>query len=161
MTRIYFLLGGNIGNRQELLSEAVNKMTDRLGEFINASELYETEPWGFTHEQNFLNQVVVFDSELSALDILDKTQAIEKELGRVRKTTQYCERTIDIDILFYGDEQIENERLSVPHPRIQERSFALYPLEELIPEFRHPILKKSIKQLKDECTDELKVNKFN
>jgi len=161
MTRIYFLLGGNIGNREELLSKAIRKMTNMLGKYIQASALYETEPWGFTHEQNFLNQVVVFDSELAALDILDKTQAIEKELGRVRKTTQYCERTIDIDILFYGDECIENERLSVPHPRIQERSFALYPLEELIPEFIHPILKKSIKQLKEECTDELKVNKFN
>ncbi len=161
MTRVYFLLGGNIGNREELLSEAIRKMTNQLGKYVQASALYETEPWGFTHEQNFLNQVVVFDSELAALDILDKTQAIEKELGRVRKTTQYCERTIDIDILFYGDECIENERLSVPHPRIQERSFALYPLEELIPEFIHPISKKSIKQLKKECTDELKVNKFN
>ena len=161
MTRVYFLLGGNIGNREELLSEAIRKMTNQLGKYVQASALYETEPWGFTHEQNFLNQVVVFDSELAALDILDKTQAIEKELGRVRKTTQYCERTIDIDILFYGDEQIENKRLSVPHPRIQERSFALYPLEELIPEFIHPIFKKSIKQLKEECTDELKVNKFN
>jgi 2-amino-4-hydroxy-6-hydroxymethyldihydropteridine diphosphokinase len=161
MTRVYFLLGGNIGNREELLSEAIRKMTNQLDEFVQASALYETEPWGFTHEQNFLNQVVVFDSELAALDILDKTQLIEKELGRVRKTTQYCERTIDIDILFYGDEQIENERLSVPHPRIQERSFALHPLEELIPEFIHPILKKSIKQLKEECTDKLKVNTFN
>jgi 2-amino-4-hydroxy-6-hydroxymethyldihydropteridine diphosphokinase len=161
MTRIYFLLGGNIGNREELLSEAIRKMTNNLGECVQASAIYETEPWGFTHEQNFLNQVVVFDSKLPALDILDKTQAIEKELGRVRKTTQYCERTIDIDILFYGDESIENERLSVPHPRIQERSFALYPLEELVPDFIHPILKKSIKQLKDECPDELKVNKFN
>jgi 2-amino-4-hydroxy-6-hydroxymethyldihydropteridine diphosphokinase len=161
MTRVYFLLGGNIGNREELLSEAIRKMTNQLGKCVQTSSLYVTEPWGFTHEQNFLNQVVVFDSELAALDILDKTQAIEKELGRVRKTTQYCERTIDIDILFYGDEQIENERLSVPHPRIQERSFALYPLEEVIPEFIHPTLKKSIKQLKDECTDELKVNKFD
>ncbi|MRT92207.1 2-amino-4-hydroxy-6-hydroxymethyldihydropteridine diphosphokinase [Ancylomarina sp. 16SWW S1-10-2] len=160
MTRIYFLLGGNIGNREEILSEAIKKMTKQLGKFVQTSALYETEPWGFTHEQNFLNQVVVFDSELSPLDILDKTQIIEKELGRVRKTTQYCERTIDIDILFYGDECIENQRLSIPHPRIQERSFALYPLEELIPEFIHPKLKKSIQLLKDECSDKLKVNKF-
>ncbi len=161
MARVYFLLGGNIGNREELLSEAIRKMTNQLGKYVQASALYETEPWGFTHEQNFLNQVVVFDSELPALDILDKTQTIEKELGRVRKTTQFCERTIDIDILFYGDECIENERLSVPHPRIQERSFALYPLEELIPDFIHPILKKSIKQLKNECPDKLQVKKFN
>ncbi len=161
MTRVYFLLGGNIGDREELLSEAIRKMTNQLGKYVQASALYETEPWGFTHEQNFLNQVVVFDSELPALDILDKTQTIEKELGRVRKTTQFCERTIDIDILFYGDECIENERLSVPHPRIQERSFALYPLEELIPDFIHPILKKSIKQLKNECPDKLQVKKFN
>lgn len=161
MTRVYFLLGGNIGNREGLLAEAIEKMKIEIGAFIQTSSLYETEPWGFTHEQNFLNQVVVFDSELPAIDILDKTQAIEKELGRVRKKTQYCERTIDIDILFYGDSIIENARLFVPHPRIQERSFALYPLEELIPEFIHPILKKTIKQLKDECADELQVNKFS
>jgi len=161
MARVYFLLGGNIGNREELLSDAVKKMTAVLGKFVQASALYETEPWGFTHEQNFLNQVVIFDSELPALDILDKTQSIEKELGRVRKTTQYCERTIDIDILFYGDQLIENERLSVPHPRIQERSFALYPLEEVASDFMHPLLKKSIKTLKEECTDKLKVNKLN
>ena len=160
MTRIYFLLGGNIGNREEILSEAIKKMTSQLGKLVQTSALYETEPWGFTHEQNFLNQVVVFDSELLPLDILDKTQTIEQELGRVRKTTQYCERTIDIDILFYGDECIENQRLSIPHPRIQERLFALHPLAELIPEFVHPKLKKSIQLLKDECSDKLKVNKF-
>jgi 2-amino-4-hydroxy-6-hydroxymethyldihydropteridine diphosphokinase len=160
MTRIYFLLGGNIGNREELLSEAVRKMTNQIGKFVQASSLYETEPWGFTHEQNFLNQVIAFDSNLSAIEILDKTQALEKELGRVRKTTQYCERTIDIDILFYGNELIESERLSIPHPRIQERSFALYPLKELIPDFIHPVLKKSIKQLKEACTDKLQVTKF-
>lgn len=157
MVRVYFLLGGNIGNREMLLSEAIRKMTNQLGEFVQASALYETEPWGFTHEQNFLNQVVIIDSNFSALDILNKTQAIEKELGRVRKTTQYCERTIDIDILFYGNECIENERLSIPHPRIPERSFALYPLKELIPHFMHPSLKKTIKQLCDECPDTLKV----
>ncbi len=161
MTRIYFLLGGNIGNREELLAKAVNKMTDQLGKLIQSSSLYETEPWGFTHDQNFLNQVVIIDSELPALDVLDKTQAIEKELGRIRKTTQYCERTIDIDILFYGNEVIENERLSIPHPRIQERSFALYPLEELIPDFQHPVLNKNIRTLKEECSDKLCVNKFN
>ena len=161
MARVYFLLGGNIGNREELLTEAIRKMTIQVGEFIQSSSLYETEPWGFTHEQNFLNQVAVFESDLPALDILDRTQAIEKELGRVRKTTQYCERTIDIDILFYGDEMIENERLSVPHPRIQERLFALCPLEEIIPDYQHPKLQKSIKVLKEECPDKLKVNKFN
>jgi len=161
MARVYFLLGGNIGNREELLSEAIRKMTFQLGECIETSSLYETEPWGFTHEQNFLNQVAVFESRLSALDILDRTQAIEKELGRIRKTTQYCERTIDIDILFYGNELIEEERLTVPHPRIQERLFALCPLEELIPNYLHPKLQKSIKVLKDECPDSLKVNKLN
>ena len=161
MAKVYFLLGGNIGNREELLTEAIRKMSILVGEFIQTSSLYETEPWGFTHEQNFLNQVAVFESELSPLDILDRTQAIEKELGRVRKTTQYCERTIDIDILFYGDEMIENERLSVPHPRIQERLFALCPLEEIIPDYQHPKLQKSIKVLKEECPDKLKVNKFN
>jgi len=161
MTRVYFLLGGNMGDREELLSEAIRKMTIQLGEFIQTSSLYETEPWGFTHEQNFLNQVAVFETQLSALDILDRTQAIEKELGRIRKTTQYCERTIDIDILFYGDKIIENERLSVPHPRIQERLFALYPLAELIPDYLHPKLQKSIKTLKEECPDNLKVNRLN
>jgi len=160
MAKIYFLLGGNLNNRERILSEAILKMRLEIGEMISASFLYETEPWGFEHEQNFLNQVVVFESELPAIKILDTTQQIEKDLGRVRKKNQYSERTIDIDILFYEDQIISTDRLVVPHPGIQERLFALVPLLDVAPDLIHPIELKSIKELHAQCLDKMEVKKF-
>ncbi|PKQ62540.1 2-amino-4-hydroxy-6-hydroxymethyldihydropteridine diphosphokinase [Labilibaculum filiforme] len=160
MARVYFLLGGNLDNREEILSEAISRMKLRIGECTASSFIYETEPWGFEHEQNFLNQVVVIETRLEGLEILDITQQIEKELGRVRKKNQYSERTIDIDILFYGDKIIATDRLVVPHPRIQERLFALVPLLDVAPEFLHPIINKSIKELHATCLDTMEVKKF-
>ncbi len=160
MARVYFLLGGNLDNREMILSEAISKMKLVIGELVSSSSIYETEPWGFEHEQNFLNQVVVFSSKLSAIKILDRTQQIEKDLGRIRKENQYSERTIDIDILFYDDQIISAERLIVPHPKIQERLFALIPLLDVASDLIHPVELKSIKELHDECADKMEVKKF-
>lgn len=160
MARVYFLLGGNLNNRERILSEAILKMKLKIGELISASSLYETEPWGFKHEQNFLNQVVVFNSKLSAIEILDRTQQIEKDLGRVRKKNQYSERTIDVDILFYEDQIISTDRLVVPHPGIQERLFVLVPLLDVAPDLIHPIELKSVKELHAKCPDKMEVKKF-
>jgi 2-amino-4-hydroxy-6-hydroxymethyldihydropteridine diphosphokinase len=132
----------------------------KLGVLVCSSNIYETEPWGFEHEFNFLNQVVVIESCLSATDILDITQQIEKDLGRIRKKNQYSERTIDIDILFYGDEIISSDRLIIRHPRIQERLFALTPMFDVAADFIHPRLAKSIKDLLSICPDQMKVKKF-
>jgi 2-amino-4-hydroxy-6-hydroxymethyldihydropteridine diphosphokinase len=160
MARVYFLLGGNLDNREKILFEAISKMKLEIGDLVSCSSIYETEPWGFEHEQNFLNQVVVFESKLSAIEILDRAQKIEKELGRVRKKNQYSERTIDVDILFYDDQIISTERLIVPHPRIQERLFALVPLLDVAADLIHPVELRSIKELHAKCLDKMEVKKF-
>lgn len=160
MARVYFLLGGNLGDREQILSEAIKRMNKEVGSLVITSAIYETEPWGFDHELNFLNQVVVVESELKAIQILDITQGIEKELGRIRKKSQYSERTIDIDILFYGEERIVSERLIVPHPRIQERRFALIPMMDVGEDLVHPIIGKSIKELLLDCPDKMEVKKY-
>lgn len=160
MARVYFLLGGNLDDREKILSEAISKMKLDVGELIRVSSIYETEPWGFKHESNFLNQVVVLESKLSAIKILDRTQQIEKDLGRVRKKNQYSERTIDIDILFYDNLVISTDRLMIPHPRIQERAFALVPLLDVASDLIHPVEMRSIKELYANCPDRMDVKKF-
>lgn len=160
MAKVYFLLGGNLFDREKYLSDAIQQMISRLGVLVCSSNIYETEPWGFEHELNFLNQVVIIKTCLPPLEILDITQQIERDLGRIRKKNQYSERTIDIDILFYEDEIIASDRLIIPHPRIQERLFALAPMSDVAPDFVHPRLGKSIKDLLSICPDPLKVKKF-
>lgn len=160
MARVYFLLGGNLGDRERILSDAIDMMSKSIGSLVMSSAIYETEPWGFDHELNFLNQVVVLDSDLEGIEILDITQGIEKELGRIRKKNQYSERTIDIDILFYGEEKLVSERLEIPHPRIQERLFALIPMMDVGEELVHPVIGKSIKELLIDCPDKMEVKKY-
>jgi len=158
MIKLYILLGGNLGDKQQVFSEARARLSQQAGTITNQSAIYETEPWGFESDDIFWNQVIEISTAFSPETVLQQTQQIERELGRIRKATQYVSRIIDIDILFYGDQVIELENLKVPHPRIQERKFALVPLCEIAPELVHPIFQKSIQQLLDECTDPLKVS---
>lgn len=160
MAEVFILLGGNLGDREQIFKNAIDCIVNRIGSIVKTSSLFETEPWGFEHELSFLNQVVVIETSLTALEILVRTQEIEKTLGRVRKKNQYSERTIDVDILFYDDQVISMEELEVPHPRIQERLFTLIPLEEIAADFIHPVLRKSISQLRRDCKDSLEVKKY-
>jgi 2-amino-4-hydroxy-6-hydroxymethyldihydropteridine diphosphokinase len=157
MIKLYILLGGNLGDKQKVFSEARAKLGQQVGTITNQSVLYETEPWGFESNDIFWNQVIEISTALSPEEVLLQTQQIEHELGRIRKANQYDSRIIDIDILFYGDQIIELESLIVPHPRIQERKFALVPLCEIASELIHPVFRKSIRQLVNDCTDLLKV----
>ena len=157
MTTIYLLLGGNLGNKKKIFPEARNLLSERVGQIARQSSVYETEPWGFESEDIFWNQVLEIDTTLSAEEVLKLCQQTELELGRIRKKDQYSSRLIDIDILFYGDQIIRSENLIVPHPRIQERKFALVPLNEIAPRLVHPVFRKNIRQLLAECADLLKV----
>jgi len=159
MIKLYILLGGNLGDKQLIFSEARAMLSQQVGTITNQSAIYETEPWGFESTDIFWNQAIEMSTDLSPEEVLQQTKQIEQALGRIRKANQYDSRTIDIDILFYGDQIIELKNLIVPHPRIQERKFALAPLSEINPKLIHPVFLKNIQQLLEECTDPLKVEK--
>ena len=151
-TRVYLGLGTNIGNKKENLTRAIEKLSLALGECKALSSFIETEPWGFNSCNSFLNCAAAFDTGLSPLELLDTTERIERELGRTAKSSNgnYHDRVIDIDILLYGNTIIKSERLTVPHPLMQQRRFVLEPLAEIAPDTIHPVLAKSIKQLLNE-----------
>lgn len=159
MTKLYLLLGGNLGDKKSVFAEARMILEKAIGKITAQSALYETEPWGFDSEDLFWNQVLEITTVLSPDEVLQQTQNAETGLGRIRKANQYASRIIDIDILFYGELIINQANLIVPHPRIQERKFTLIPLCEIAPDLIHPVFQKNIRQLLDECTDPLKVVK--
>ena len=159
MNKLYILLGGNLGDKRTVFSEVQDKLNDRVGKITEQSSIYETEPWGFESSDIFWNQALEISTPLSPEEVLVQTQQIELELGRTGKTDQYDSRIIDIDILFYDDQIIHLENLIIPHPRLQERKFALVPLCEIAPELIHPVFQKSIRQLLDECQDTLWIEK--
>lgn len=159
MTKVYLLLGGNLGNKREIFAQAKQLISQQIGRVTGHSALYETEPWGFESSDLFWNQVLEITTTLTPEEVLAQTQHIEITLGRIRKSDQYVSRIIDIDILFIDDLIIQTEKLIIPHPRIQERRFALVPLCELVPALIHPVLGKPIQQLLNDCPDKLNVEK--
>lgn len=158
--QIYLLTGGNLGDRYGLLERAKKKIVEKIGEIIKESSIYETAPWGFNSEQDFLNQVFNVSTDLSPKELLNKCFEIENELGRVRQLEQYSSRTIDIDILFYNDEIIHEQELIIPHERLHKRRFTLEPLVEISPEYAHPKLNKTLSELLAECKDVSEVRKL-
>jgi 2-amino-4-hydroxy-6-hydroxymethyldihydropteridine diphosphokinase len=157
MTKLYLLLGGNLGDKKRIFAESRRLLEEQIGKIMSLSSIYETEPWGFDSKDNFWNQVLQLDTKLSPEEILEKTKQIELDLGRTRKGDQYDSRIIDIDILFCANQVIKKENLVVPHPRIQDRKFTLVPLNEIASNLVHPVFGKKISQLLEECTDLLKV----
>lgn len=149
MTRCYILFGSNQGDKEALLEQACALINKRCGLVSERSSAYTTEPWGFQAEEWFLNELLVVDTELEPDALMDALLGIEKELGRVRHPEQkgYCSRTVDLDILYYGDRIINTEKVTVPHPRLHLRRFALEPLCEVIPDFLHPVFNLNQTQL--------------
>ena len=160
MNTAYLLLGGNLGDKKTNLQVAIKHLQLSVGDVVKTSSVYETEPWGFEHEESFLNQVLLVETKNTAYQLLKKVLAIELKMGRTRSTERYSGRTIDIDLLFFNDDVINETNLIVPHPRIQERKFALVPLNELIPNYIHPVYQKNISQLLAECDDQLLVKQI-
>jgi len=159
MNRTYLLLGSNMGNSQELLTDAIYQIKKHTGKLIRSSALYSTAAWGNTDQPDFLNQVIVIETQQSAAETLQSILSIEKKMGRVR-TVKNAPRIIDIDILFFNKEIIDQPDLIVPHPEIQNRRFVLIPLNEIAPGFIHPVLNKSVQHLLKQCKDPLNVKKF-
>ena len=149
---IYLGLGTNQGDREENLKRAIEMLSLALGTYTSLSSFIETEPWGFESDNSFLNCVVAFKTTLPPTVLLETTENIERELGRTAKSSGgvYHDRTIDIDILLYGNETIETERLTIPHPLMHKRGFVLNPLCEIAPQAIHPVIGKSIAEIKEE-----------
>lgn len=154
---IYLLLGSNLGSRHTYLCKAKKEISLKVGHIIIESNIYETEPIGFSADNNFLNQVIVVKTTLEAENILNIILKIENSLGRKRTGNGYSSRTIDIDILYYNNDIINKPNLIIPHPRIQERKFTLLPLSEIAADYIHPVLKVNQQQLLTNCFDNSEV----
>lgn len=156
MNKIFLLTGGNIGDRKKKLETASALIQKHIGRIIKSSGMYETAAWGITNQASFYNQIHLAESRFSAQDTLQNILKIEAEMGRVR-TVKNAARIIDIDILFFNDEIINEPNLIVPHPEIPNRRFVLMPLNELAPGMIHPVLNKTTEELLQNCKDELGV----
>ena len=135
--KVFLGLGSNLGDRQANIERAIELISERVGEVIRRSSLIETEPWGFESENKFLNGVILCETTLTPRQVLRKTQKIERDMGRKKKTAPsaksriYSDRPIDIDILLYDDLTVDEPDLKIPHPLMQERDFVMIPLKEI------------------------------
>ena len=159
MNKLYLLFGSNLGNSKAQLTKARQHIEKLIGPVTRQSSLYATAAWGNTKQPDFLNQVIIVETELTAVQTMQTILKIEKMMGRIR-TIKNAPRIIDIDILFFNNEIIDQKDLIIPHPQIQNRRFVLIPLNELAPNFNHPVLGLSIHELLKICPDRLTVKKF-
>ena len=146
---VYLGLGTNLGDRQGNLHRAVEYINERIGEVISLSSFYETKPVGFVSDNLFLNAACCVKTGLEPFDVLEESQTIEKLMGRINKSVDgvHFDRIIDIDLLIYDNLILQSAELILPHPRLHERDFVLFPLSEIAGDLRHPSLKKSLKEL--------------
>ena len=144
MALVYLGFGTNLGDKERNLNDAILKISQDIGKVICQSSFYASKPWGFESENDFLNAVILAETNLSPLELLAKTQEVELELGRtVKSTNGYADRVIDIDILLFDNEIIDLPELKIPHPLITERDFVYIPLLEIAPNLLHPISGKT------------------
>jgi 2-amino-4-hydroxy-6-hydroxymethyldihydropteridine diphosphokinase len=158
MQEVLLLLGSNLGDRRSFMEQAVKQIETDIAPLQKASAMYETQSWGKTDAPDYLNRVILVRTDLPARQVLEKILGIERNLGRKREE-KWGSRTIDIDILFYGGEIIDEAGLHIPHPELHKRRFTLEPLNEIAPDLVHPVLNKKISQLKNELSDDLIVKK--
>jgi 2-amino-4-hydroxy-6-hydroxymethyldihydropteridine diphosphokinase len=159
MNKVFLLIGGNIGDRLQNLHQAINGLSAVCGPIIQQSAVYETAAWGITDQAAFLNQALLLTTSLPAQELITTILSVEEEMGR-RRMEKFGPRVIDIDILFFNDEIINEPNLIIPHPQLQNRRFALAPMNEIAPQLVHPVLHKTIAQLLAECPDELAVKRL-
>ena len=159
MNIIYIQIGSNIGDRKSNIQKSMLQIETKLGKICRSSKIYESSPWGYTKQKDFLNSVIKVESDFSPFKTLEILQEIENNLGRVRKK-KWDERIIDLDILFFNKQIINAVNLTIPHQYIQERNFVLVPLNEIAPSYKHPRYKKSISCLLNECKDLEKVYEY-
>ena len=159
-TKVVLGIGGNKGNRASYLSKAREALSAHFT-LISSSQVYDSDVWGgVATNGSFLNQVLLIQTSLEPMDLLQVTQTIELELGRTREQ-HWGDRTIDIDILYFGELVSLDPRLILPHPYISERRFVLEPLAEILPSKKHPVSSKTSLELLAECSDLGRVSLWN
>lgn len=156
MEEAILLIGGNLGKREHYLEQARNLIAEKAGEIIATSSIFESEPWGFQDNNLFLNQALKISTLLSPQQLILTLLEIEQLIGRTRNG-QISSRVIDIDILFYGNQKINTNSLTIPHPRISQRLFTLLPLSEITGNQILPVLNKTARELINTCIDETKI----
>lgn len=159
MAEVYILLGGNLGDKSKIFADTIKQISEKIGPVKRRSSVYVTESWGFTSAP-FWNQALICDTDLLPHDVLTQSQAIEKAMGRIEKSTRYIARVMDIDLLFYNDLQINSAGLTIPHPRMQDRKFVLIPLNEIAAGKRHPVSGLTVAEMLSLCQDELRVERL-
>lgn len=155
---IFLLLGSNLGDRRGHMAEAIEHIRT-FATVVQTSSIYTTGAWGNTNQPDFLNQVIEVDTTVSPGELLQNILNVESKMGRSR-IEKWGARIIDIDILFYRDTIVDSTDLKVPHPQMQNRKFTLIPLREIAPDFVHPLFRKTITRLDEECTDTLEVRRL-
>ena len=161
MEKCYVLFGSNMGDKNQIFAQAC-LLINRCGRIAQVSSAYESEPWGFEAEEWFLNRLIIVETELEPEEMMRQLLDIEAELGRVRhpETEGYTSRTADLDILYYGSRIVLTDSLTIPHPRLHERRFALLPLCELVPQLVHPAFNFTQTELLRRCHDFSEVRKI-
>lgn len=157
---VYLGLGSNMGDREGFLNKALEFIDLEAGKVLTASHLYQTEPWGFHAKEQFLNMAVGIKTLMDPDTLLQELLSIEVKMGRERGDNGYSSRKIDIDILLYDNITIQGPGLMIPHPLMHERRFVLVPLCDIAPGIIHPVFKKTIAVLLDECRDKSQVIRF-
>lgn len=159
-TLVFFSIGGNLGDRLALIEETRDFIDFNIGDIVLSSSIYETAPWGMPEgTPPFFNQVLGVKTDKTLAQIKQEIDEIDEYYGRKRKATGYENREMDVDVLFYRNE-IHQEPLMVPHPKIQDRAFILAPLNEIAPDFIHPILQVTVQHLTHTCKDEGGIQKI-
>ena len=157
MHQVFLSIGGNLGNKRANFDKVYTHIQNELGSIILRSSVYETPPWGFDSEDPFWNQVLCIETHLNPSEILEIIKKIDAAFGRKRISEGYSSREMDVDILYFDDQIINAENLTIPHPLLHKRLFVLVPLAEIVPDFVHPVLRLTSVEMLSVCADKSEV----
>ena len=159
MHKVYFGIGGNLGNKKENLLSCIELIEKHIGFISSVSSIYETLPWGFDAQNNFWNQVLIVQTKLQAQELLLAIKKIEDKFQKKDAQDAYASREMDVDILMYDQKIINTVDLIIPHPHMHKRNFVLVPMAEIASDEHHPIFHKTMLELLDKCGDKSSIEK--